>query len=106
MKEKKQTWFERLIGLFNLEEVHHRTCRLCHKRILKTHKYRHVKVGPWWVDQTEHKNCKNPTLETPYQLAQRLMPELPFDDLDPIDLPIVDGNIFPSYGEVPQEKIQ
>jgi hypothetical protein len=79
MKEKKQTWFERLTGIFDLETVHHRTCRLCHKRILKGHKYHHVKVGPFWVDKVEHKNCANPTLETSYQLSQRFMPELPFD---------------------------
>jgi topoisomerase IA-like protein len=102
MKEKKQSWLERLMALFNLETVHHRICRLCHKRILKTHKYRHVKVGPFWVDQLEHKNCANPTCETPYQLAQRLAPELPFDRgaIDELSTPI-----WEEYDEGHQEKI-
>ena len=79
MRERRLSWFERLIAHFSLETVRHRTCRICHKRILRAHKYRHVKVGPFLVDQIEHKNCANPTLETPYQLAQRLMDVLPFD---------------------------
>jgi hypothetical protein len=106
MKEKKQTWFERLTALFDLETVHHRTCRLCHRRILKGHKYHHVKVGPFWVDKVEHKNCANPTLETPYQIAQRLTPELPFDPPDLESGPLVDGNIFPTYSDSHREKIQ
>lgn len=121
MKEKKPSWFERLVGLFDLEPVHHRTCRLCHKRILKAQKYRHVKVGPFWVDRVEHRNCANPTEETPYQIAQRLGPELPFDapglEGEPInqspfhpsvqeDHLFVDGDIFPHYGDGHQEKIQ
>lgn len=121
MRERKLSWFERLIEHFSLETVHHRTCRLCHKRILRSHKYRHVKVGPFWADQVEHKNCANPTLETPYQLAQRLMDVLPFDasalEGEPINrepfrplprenAPFVDGAIYPSYGDGHQEKIQ
>jgi hypothetical protein len=129
MGEKKQSWFERLIGIFNLETVHHRTCWLCHKRILKAHKYRHVKAGLFWADQVEHRNCSNPTLGKPYHPEKNLTPELPFDapglEGEPInrtpfyppvhdrtpwhlpaqaDEPFVDGNIFPSYEDVPQEK--
>jgi hypothetical protein len=121
MRERRLSWFERLIAHFSLETVRHRTCRICHKRILRAHKYRHVKVGPFLVDQIEHKNCANPTLETPYQLAQRLMDVLPFDGpalegkpinresfhpLPKEDEPFVDGTIFPSYGDAHQEKIQ
>jgi hypothetical protein len=62
---------------------------------------------PFWVDQVEHKNCANPTLETSYQLSQRFMAELPFDaPMTEEELPIVDGSIYPSYGDVHQEKIQ
>jgi hypothetical protein len=79
MKPSKLAWLEWLASIFDWHIVRHRTCRLCRRRILKTDKYRHVKVGPFWVDRVEHKDCKNPTLETPWQLAQRMGPELPFD---------------------------
>jgi hypothetical protein len=104
MKEKKQSWLERLMALFNLETVHHRTCRLCRKRILKSHKYRHVKVGPFWVDRVEHKNCTNPTCETPYQLAARLTPDLPFGDL-PDSLEEQSTPIWQEYDSERQEKM-
>jgi hypothetical protein len=106
MRERRLSWFERLIAHFSLETVRHRTCRICHKRILRAHKYRHVKVGPFLVDQIEHKNCANPTLETPYQLSQRLMDVLPFDTVGSEDEPFVDGAIFPTYGDAHQEKVQ
>jgi len=104
MGEKKQSWFERLIGIFGLATVHHRTCWLCHKRILKAHKYRHVKAGLFWADQVEHRNCSNPTLGKPYHPEKNLTPELPFDAPDLEDKPFVDGNIYPSYRDALQEK--
>ena len=107
MKEKRFSWFRRIIARFGLETVHHRTCRLCNQHILRSHKYRHVKVGPFWVDQVEHKNCANPTLETPYQLAQRLMDVLPFDaPCSEEKVPLVDGAIYTSYDDAHQEKAQ
>jgi hypothetical protein len=105
MGEKKQSWFERLIGIFHLETVHHRTCWLCHKRILKAHKYRHVKAGLFWADQVEHRNCANPTLGKPYHLVQNLTPELPFDGTSiPSSIEELSTPIWPEYGDVPQEK--
>jgi hypothetical protein len=106
MGEKKQSWFERLIGIFNLETVHHRTCWLCHKRILKAHKYRHVKAGLFWADQVEHRNCSNPTLGKPYHPEKNLTPELPFDAPGiPRSVEELSTPIWSEYEDASQEKI-
>ena len=122
--EKNLTWIDRLVGRFGLEAAHHRTCRLCHKRVLRTQKYCHV-AGLFGVDRIEHRNCANPTMESPDQLAQHLTPELPFDapgqsinithqQIIPVsfhplveeDQPFVNGAIYPTCGNLHQEKIQ
>jgi len=83
MKVYPLSWYERLVSWFNLEPAHHRVCRLCQRPIYKMHKYRHIKVGPFRVDKVEHKDCSNPTMGTAYQLAQRFIPELPFEEPKP-----------------------
>jgi hypothetical protein len=114
MTEKKSSWVDRLMGCFGLEAAHHRTCRLCHQRILRAHKYRHA-AGLLGADRVEHKDCANPMLESPELRARRMIPELPFDaprlSLEVVrrgegDPSFVDGAIYPSYGDAHQEKSQ
>ena len=78
MKRKQSVW-DRLTGLFNREHNHHRICRLCKKSIKRHHKWHQVRVGwmaPWFC--CEHRDCANPTLETPFQLAERMGEDLSF----------------------------
>jgi len=82
MKRKKLTWLERFTRIFNQPRDPHRICRLCHKRILRSHKWHSVKVGwfaPWYC--CEHRDCSNPmkaaseksnlTLELPFETKIR-----------------------------------
>jgi deoxyribodipyrimidine photolyase len=81
MKDQKTGWLAWLAGIFHREQAYHRICRKCHKPIKRTHHWHAVKKGRFSSAYcVEHKNCKNPTMETPWQLAQRLGPELPFEE--------------------------
>jgi hypothetical protein len=78
MKQKKMTWLKRFAGIFNPTRDQHRICRLCHKRILRAHKWHSVKVGwfaPWYC--CEHRDCSNPMKAASKKPNQTL--ELPFE---------------------------
>ncbi len=104
MKRKKLTWLESFTRIFNPPRDPHRICRLCHQRILRTHKWHSVKVGwfaPWYC--CEHRDCKNPTMEAPQKPVESLVLNLPFESISTKDF---EGDIWPSYEELLREKTQ
>lgn len=83
MKAKKLTFLERLFARLRPKEEHHRVCCRCHKPIRRHELWEQVRVG-WFapVYTVKHRDCKRPLRdprETPFQIAQRLTQELPFD---------------------------
>lgn len=117
MKRKSDIPFSWLLDFFRRGDEHHRVCRICHKPIRRHEHWRQVRTG-WFapVYTVEHRDCKHPTIdprETPYQRAKRLEPELPFDGTvwgesghEINDFPVPAGDIYPSYGDSVDKKVQ
>lgn len=111
MKQTKLSWWERLLNRLHPPNPHHRICRMCRKPIRRHEHWRQVRVG-WFapVYTVEHCDCKDPLRNDPLKelakkMTQDLGPGLPFEEPTGAEMPPY-GDVYPSYGDVPREKVQ
>lgn len=104
MKPRRQSWLHRLCAFIHRPDAHHRICWRCHKPIKRHEHWHQIKVG-WFAPAytVVHANCKNTTEEAPQEIAQRLEPELPFDQHSLGDMPPY-GDVYPTYGGIEQSE--
>ena len=80
MKRKKKSWMQSISAKFGWGNSHRRVCCKCKKPITKHHRWHHKGWHFLFIhdDRPQHNDCKNPRMETLFEVSQRLGPELPF----------------------------